>query len=114
MRTEQIRLAKAAGIPQEELDGVDLIWYAIGRIEGMQNRINELEDLRKSHAIALADAQLLGFYYCSCGYSIESLVDSMDLSQDEWGRMKNGESSTVGILHKELIEAIDNAMRGGK
>ena len=48
MRTEQIRLAKAANISPEELDGVNLIWYAIGRIEGMQNRINELESAIKN------------------------------------------------------------------
>ena len=48
MRTEQIRLAKAANISPEELDGVNLIWYAIGRIEGMQNYINELESAIKN------------------------------------------------------------------
>ena len=54
MRTEQIRLAKAANISPEELDGVNLIWYAIGRIERMKGYINlieaELEELRKDKA----------------------------------------------------------------
>ena len=47
MRSEQIQLAKATDIQPEELDGVDLIWYAIAQIERMQHYINQLEaDLR--------------------------------------------------------------------
>ena len=45
MRTEQIRLAKATNQTPENLDGVDLLWYAIGRIEGMQAEIDKLEEV---------------------------------------------------------------------
>lgn len=45
MRTEQIRLAKATNQTPKELDGVDLIWYSIGRIEAMQAEIDRLKEV---------------------------------------------------------------------
>ena len=50
-RSAQNRLAEIANEPFEHLDGIDLTWYAIGRIDAMQNHINklqsELAELRK-------------------------------------------------------------------
>lgn len=50
-RSAQKRLAEIANEPFEHLDGIDLTWYAIGRIDAMQNHINklqsELAELRK-------------------------------------------------------------------
>ena len=54
-RSAQKRLAEIANEPFEHLDGIDLTWYAIGRIDAMQNYINKLQS-------ELADAKQANSY----------------------------------------------------
>lgn len=42
MRSEQIQLAKALGIAPEDLEGVDLLWHAIGQIQMLNAKLAEL------------------------------------------------------------------------
>ena len=55
-----------------------------------------------------AEQQLLGFKHCDAGYSLNDLVTSMGLSEDEWENIKDQASLTY-LSEKEIAE-IDQIM----
>lgn len=131
MRTEQIRLAKAANISPEELDGVNLIWYAIGRIEGMQNRINELESAIKNlHKVKgryhtqeattileelRKDCDLLQFCIGNDTFPRKDQSGAYIMSKDnEFFSVSDSPRKSIELAFEYVKFKADNVMRGGK
>ncbi|RDY57544.1 hypothetical protein [Flagellimonas nanhaiensis] len=59
----------------------------------------------KYNQLNLVEQQLLGFCHAKQGYNLESLIDSMGLTNDEWQDMKNREM--VDHIDETVIDEID-------
>ena len=55
-----------------------------------------------------AEQQILGFYHCSQGYDIGSLVSSMGLTKEEYAKLN--EMKMLDYLPEELKEEIEKAL----
>ena len=111
-RSAQKRLAEIANEPFEHLDGVDLTWYAIGRIDAMQNHINklqsELADLRKDRERLDAIEDMVrnsrtGVTFKHENYSEDGYVVERGFNVTRYHFRSE--------LEKTLRETIDNAMK---